>query len=496
MFISLVLCSLLFEARAGHCASCPDEETEMKKDMQKKQSSTTLAQFLADFIVGCRYEDIPVDAIQKVKHFVIDVLGCMVGASHEPQAEIIKAVLGEEGGNPQSSVFRGGFKTSVMNAALINGAQGHMFDFDDDHREGTLHPSVAVFPAVFALGEKLGVNGKELIRAFILGLEVMVRLGESFLGKSYYQGFHPTGTCGVFGAAAGCTLLMGLDPIQTKYALGLAGSFAAGSIECTGEGAWAKPLQAGHPAMGGVLAASLAAKNYRGPGTILDGVDGGLIRAFSFQDQYDYDRITDNIGEKWEMMDTSIKVHACCRFSAPAADCALDLYRQGVRANKIKDILAKAGDFTIKTLCHPPERKLRPQTHVDAQFSLPYAIAVAICRNRIGIDEFKTEVLDNPEVLSLIDKVRWEVDPEAEAMYPKAYPATVIATLNDGRVFESHVDYPKGDPENPTNLKEIIEKFHSLTEKYMEEEKRSRIIAEVERLEDMDNITGLADLLR
>jgi 2-methylcitrate dehydratase PrpD len=496
MFISLVLCSLLFEARAGHCASCPDEETEMKKDMQKKQSSTTLAQFLADFIVGCRYEDIPVDAIQKVKHFVIDVLGCMVGASHEPQAEIIKAVLGEEGGNPQSSVFRGGFKTSVMNAALINGAQGHMFDFDDDHREGTLHPSVAVFPAVFALGEKLGVNGKELIRAFILGLEVMVRLGESFLGKSYYQGFHPTGTCGVFGAAAGCTLLMGLDPIQTKYALGLAGSFAAGSIECTGEGAWAKPLQAGHPAMGGVLAASLAAKNYRGPGTILDGVDGGLIRAFSFQDQYDYDRITDNIGEKWEMMDTSIKVHACCRFSAPAADCALDLYRQGVRANKIKDILAKAGDFTIKTLCHPPERKLRPQTHVDAQFSLPYAIAVAICRNRIGIDEFKTEVLDNPEVLSLIDKVRWEVDPEAEAMYPKAYPATVIATLNDGRVFESHVDYPKGDPENPTNLKEIIEKFHSLTEKHMEEEKRSRIIAEVERLEDMDNITGLADLLR
>jgi 2-methylcitrate dehydratase PrpD len=496
MFISLVLCSLLFEARAGHRASCPDEETEMKKDMQKKQSSTTLAQFLADFIVGCRYEDIPVDAIQKVKHFVIDVLGCMVGASHEPQAEIIKAVLGEEGGNPQSSVFRGGFKTSVMNAALINGAQGHMFDFDDDHREGTLHPSVAVFPAVFALGEKLGVNGKELIRAFILGLEVMVRLGESFLGKSYYQGFHPTGTCGVFGAAAGCTLLMGLDPIQTKYALGLAGSFAAGSIECTGEGAWAKPLQAGHPAMGGVLAASLAAKNYRGPGTILDGVDGGLIRAFSFQDQYDYDRITDNIGEKWEMMDTSIKVHACCRFSAPAADCALDLYRQGVRANKIKDILAKAGDFTIKTLCHPPERKLRPQTHVDAQFSLPYAIAVAICRNRTGIDEFKTEVLDNPEVLSLIDKVRWEVDPEAEAMYPKAYPATVIATLNDGRVFESHVDYPKGDPENPTNLKEIIEKFHSLTEKYMEEEKRSRIIAEVERLEDMDNITGLADLLR
>ena len=464
--------------------------------MQKNQSSKTLAQFLADFIVECSYEDIPAEAVQKVKHFVIDVIGCMVGSSREKQAEIIKAVLAEEGGNPRSSVIGGGFKTSVMNAALINGAQGHMFDFDDDHREGTMHPSVAVFPAVFALGEKLGVSGKELIRAFILGLEVMIRLGESFLGKSYYQGFHPTGTCGVFGAAAGCALLMGLDNIRTKYAIGLAGSFAAGSIECTGEGAWAKPLQAGHPAMGGVLAASLAEKNYIGPGTILDGVDGGLIRAFSFKDQYDYSRITDNLGEKWEMMDTSIKVHACCRFSAPAADCALDLYRQGVRASEVREILVKAGDFTIKNLCHPPERKLRPQTHVDAQFSLPYAIAVSICKNRTGIDEFKTNVLNDPEVLSLIDKIRWEVDPEAEAMYPKAYPATVTAHLNDGRVFESHVDYPKGDPENPAAFPEIIDKFHSLAGKYMEEEKRNQIIEKVERLEDIENITSLADMLR
>ena len=462
----------------------------------EKERSSTIAQFLADFLVKCKYEDISDDAVEKVKHYVIDVMGCMVASSGEKQAEILKAILKEEGGNKHSSVFAGGYKTSVMNAALINGAQGHMFDFDDDHREGTMHPSVAVFPAVFALGEKLGVSGKELIRAFILGLEVMIRLGESFLGKSYYQGFHPTGTCGVFGAAAGCALLLGLDNIRTKYAIGLAGSWAAGSIECTGEGAWAKPLKAGHPAMGGVFSALMAEKGYRGPGTILDGVDGGLIRAFSFKDQYDYGRITETIGEKWEMMDTSIKVHACCRFSGPVADCALDLYKQGVRAKDVKEILAKAGDFTIKTLCHPPERKLRPQTHVDAQFSLPYAIAVAICKNKTGIAEFKTDVLNDPEVLTLIDKIRWEVDPEAEAVYPKAYPATVIATMNDDRVFEAHVDYPKGDPENPATLEEIKEKFHSLTEKYMDEDRSNEIIARVERLEEVGNIADLADLLR
>jgi 2-methylcitrate dehydratase PrpD len=454
-----------------------------------------IAEVLAEFTVRQKYEGLPKETIEKVKHYVIDVIGCIVGASQEQQARVLIEVMKKEGGNPHSSVFAHGFKTSSINAAMINGTMGHTFDFDDDHREGTMHPSVAVFPAVFALGEKLGAGGKDLMRAFILGLEVMIRLGESFLGKSYFQGFHPTGTCGVFGAAAGCALLLGLDVKQTKYALGLAGSFAAGTIECTGEGAWQKPLQAGHPAMSGVLAAFLAEKNFIGTGTIFDG-PSGVIRAFSFKDQYDYGRITENLGRKWEMMDTSIKVHACCRFSAPVVDCALDLYRQGVRAKDVKGIVAKVCNFTIQNLCYPRERKLHPVTHVDAQFSLPYAIAVAICKNRAGVDEFKKEALGDPEVLSLAERVTWELDPEAEAMYPKAYPATLVATLHDGRTFESHVDYPKGDPENPASLEDIVNKFHSLTERLFDQKKREKIIERVKKLEEVKNIAQIADLLR
>ena len=454
-----------------------------------------IAEVLAEFTVRQKYEGLPKETIEKVKHYVIDVIGCIVGASQEQQARVLIEVMKKEGGNPHSSVFAHGFKTSSINAAMINGTMGHTFDFDDDHREGTMHPSVAVFPAVFALGEKLGARGKDLMRAFILGLEVMIRLGESFLGKSYFQGFHPTGTCGVFGAAAGCALLLGLDVKQTKYALGLAGSFAAGTIECTGEGAWQKPLQAGHPAMSGVLAAFLAEKNFIGTGTIFDG-PSGVIRAFSFKDQYDYGRITENLGRKWEMMDTSIKVHACCRFSAPVVDCALDLYRQGVRAKDVKGIVAKVCNFTIQNLCYPRERKLHPVTHVDAQFSLPYAIAVAICKNRAGVDEFKKEALGDPEVLSLAERVTWELDPEAEAMYPKAYPATLVATLHDGRTFESHVDYPKGDPENPASLEDIVNKFHSLTERLFDQKKREKIIERVKKLEEVKNIAQIADLLR
>jgi 2-methylcitrate dehydratase PrpD len=463
--------------------------------MEQATEQKRLAEVIAEWLVATKYEDIPRETVEVVKGFALDVIGCIIGASREQQIKILTEVLTAEGGNARSSVFAQGFKTSMMNAALLNGTQGHAFDYDDDHREGTMHPSVAVFPAVFALGENRKVSGKEFLRSYILGLEVMIRMGESLLAKSYYQGFHPTGTCGVFGAAAASATVMGLDVLRTKYALGLAGSFSAGTQECTGEGSWQKPLQAGHPAWGGVLAATLAEKSFIGAGTVFDG-PYGLIKALSFKDQFDYTRITETLGKKWEVVDNSIKVHACCRFSGPVADCAIDLYKQGVRAKDVKKILAKVGDFTVKMLCYPEERKRKPVTHVDAQFSLPWAIAVAICKNSTGIYEFRGDVLHDQEVLDLAQKVFWEFDPEAEAMYPKAYPATVIAELNDGRTFTAHVDYPKGDPENPTTREEALEKFHTLTTRYVDEARRQKIIDTVGRLETLPDLAILADLVR
>jgi 2-methylcitrate dehydratase PrpD len=458
---------------------------------QEKQ----IAEILSEFLVGFKAKDLPTEIVSKAKEYVLDVIGCTIGASRQTQINVLDAVLKEQGGNPTSSVIAHGYKTSPIYAALMNGTMGHCFDFDDDHREGTMHPSVAVFPAVFAIGEKLEVTGEEFLRALILGLEVMIRLGESLLGKGYYQGFHPTGTCGVFGAAAACATIMNLDIKRTKYALGIAGSFSAGTQECTGEGAWQKPLQAGHPAMSGVLAASLAAKNYIGTGTVFDGPNG-IIRALSYQEQYDYTRITSGLGQKWEMKDTSIKTHACCRFSGPVADCALDLYQQGVRAKDIKKIIAKVGDFSIKMLCYPEDRKRKPVTHVDAQFSIPWVIAVAICKNKTGIDEFRGDILHDSKVLDIAQKVTWEFDPEAEAMYPKAYPATLIAELKNGKTYTAHVDYPKGDPENPVTKEEIIGKFHLLTEKSLDKERRDQIIEMINHLEDVRSLVELANLVR
>ena len=463
--------------------------------MGKMDSEKKLAEILADWIVSTRYEDLSAEVVEKVKEYIVDVTGCMVGGSREPQAVVLLDVMKTMGGNEDSSVLAHGYKTSMMNAAMTNATMGHLFDFDDDHREGTMHPTVAVYPAVLAMAEKLNSSGKDVIRALVLGLEVMIRVGESFLGKSYYQGFHPTGTCGVFGAAAGCACLLGLDAQQTTYALGLAGSFTAGTQEWSTEGSWQKPLQAGHPAMCGVMCALLAKQDFIGARTVFEGPNG-FIRAHSFQDIFDYDRITTKLGEKWEMMDTSIKVHACCRFAGPLADCALDLYQQGVRAKDVKSIVAKVCDFSIRVLCTPPEPKYRPETHVDAQFSLPWTIAVAICKNKTGPVQFTEKSLDDPEVLELAAKVTWELDPEAERVYPEYYPSTVVATLNDGREVTAHVDYPKGDPENPVSMDEIIAKFNMMTEKFMDQGKRDTFVAKVKKLEAIADIDEVVELTR
>jgi 2-methylcitrate dehydratase PrpD len=463
--------------------------------MEDVKQEKKIAEALGEFVVSQKYEALPKETIEKAKMLILDVIGCIVGASKEEQSEALLEVMKDKGGEPESTVFGCGFKTSATNAALLNGTMGHIFELDDDHRLALMHSSVVVLPAVFALGEKLKVSGKELLRAFILGSEVMIRVGESYLGKSQYKGFHTTGTCGVFGAATGCGLFLGNDATQTTYALGISGSFSAGVMKWRREGSWQKPLQAGHAAMCGILAASLGRKNFLGARSIFEEPDG-VVRLFSLDDDYDFTPMTKDLGKKWEMMDVSIKVQACCRFAATSVDCALDLYRQGVRSKDVKQLVVKANKMTITSLCYPTEVKLRPTTHVDAQQSVPYGVAVAICRNRAGVDEFRKEMLENPEVLELIDKISWEVDPAAEAAYPDRYPTTIEATLKDGRKVVSHFEYPKGDPENPATMDEVKEKFNGLTERFLDRQRREKVIEEINRLETNDNIAKIGDLLR
>lgn len=456
--------------------------------------SKTISQQIAGIGEKLRYEDLPQEVIENSKKFILDLLGNILGAKHIESSQIIVDTVKDLGGEPTSTVIGCNYKTSAPMAALANGTLGHAFDMDDDHREGTQHSSVVVFPAVLALAERYKKSGKDLLTAFIYGSEITIRLGEAFLGQTYYQGFHPTGTCGVFGAAGGAAKILGLNATQIAYALGIAGSQAAGLLEWKAQGSWTKRFQAGNPAMGGALGALMAMRNYTSPTTVWEGEDG-FIRAYSYKDIWDLNKITDQFGKRWEMADTSIKVHACCRFSAPLADCALDLYKQGVDVDQVESILAKVNKYSIKVLTIPTELKANPKTVVDAQFSLPYAIAVGMVKGKETIAEYTNESIRDPKVLELARKVTWELDPDAEAVYPKYYPCTVIVKMKDGSEYSSHVDYPKGDPENPVSWEEAVEKFRFMAGHHVGNIEMDRIIDLVARLETLETLDELIKLL-
>ncbi len=248
------------------------------------EKNLSLSQQVAEVGANLKYEDLPDLVVENSKKFILDLIGNLLASKHIESTQIMADTVMSMGGKEISTVVGFNHKTSPMLAALANGTMGHAFDMDDDHREGTQHSSVVVLPAVLAAAEAYHKSGKDVLLGFVYGSEITIRLGEAFEGQTYYQGFHPTGTCGVFGATGGVAKVMGLNYDQITNALGIAISSSAGTLEWKAQGTWTKRLQAGHPAMCGVMSAELASRGYTGPTTVWDGP--GRIPACLFLQRY------------------------------------------------------------------------------------------------------------------------------------------------------------------------------------------------------------------
>ena len=455
-----------------------------------------LSEQLADVAVNFCYEDLPDKARKHATNLFLDLLGSMIGSKNIESSKMAAELALELGGPEESTVIGYNRKVSAPNAAFANAIQSYAFDYADDHNESNCHPSVATIPVSLALGQKLHSTGKELIEAIALGNEVVCRIGSAFLGKAYYQGFHPTSICGVFGAAVSAAKLLKLDFKKIVWSLGIAGSQAAGLREWNSEGSYTKRLQAGHPAMCGLISAMLAKKGFNGPTTIFEGPDG-FLNAYSYNREYNTSYITKDLGKTWTFSTSSIKFYPCCRYSAGHLDACLQIYAEHhPDPKKIRKILIRSSKIPIKGLTLPLERKLKPQTTVDAQFSMPYQAAAALMRGVINIKTFTEESFKEPKVHELIPKVEWRIDEEFERRYPASYPCAVTVTMDDGQEFTSVVDNPKGDYRNPMTQEEIENKFISLAQiEIADKDKIRNIIGFVNDLEKTNDINKLFSLI-
>jgi 2-methylcitrate dehydratase PrpD len=455
-----------------------------------------ISERVADVVVATRFEDLPENAVTKAKELVLDSLGSMIGSRDIPSSKIATGVALELGGPAESTVVGSGKKVAAANAAFANAMQAYAFDFIDDHNESNCHPSAATIPASLALGEKLRCNGRQIIEAIALGNELVCRLGAAFLGKTYYQGFHPTSTCGMFGGTVSAGKLLKLDRQKTVWSMGIAGSMTAGLMEWKAGGSITKRLQAGHPAMCGIIAAMMAQRGYDGPSTIFEGEDG-FLNAYSFKRQHDATLITNNFGKEWEFVKSSIKVYPCCRYSGGHIDACLEIVNKYHPApENIKKIFVRSSNYTLKLLAEPVERKMKPQNMVDLQFSMPFQAAVAFVRGKVGVDEFTMESAREPLVMQLIDKTEWVEDAEFERRYPEHYSSAVTVTMEDGTEYSVVVDDPKGDWRNPVTHEDIESKFTNLVKRVTDDDERIKeIIDYVNRLENQESIEDLFPLI-
>jgi 2-methylcitrate dehydratase PrpD len=449
-----------------------------------------ITQDLAKYCHGLKFRQLPEEVVDRVKYFFLDFIGVACRGSQEDSSQSMYRFIREMGYRRQGGVIIGTKERAFhLYSALANGTSAHAIEMDDVNNEASLHPGVVIFPAALATSEMVRGAGKKFIEAVVLGYEVMIRLGRALGAQnSYKRGFHPTGTCGSFGASVVVSKIMGLKQEGMTSALGIAGSQAAGSMEYLAQGAWTKRFHPGWAALSGMVAAQLAQKGFRGPTSIIEGRDGFL---HSYSDGADESKVMEGVGSQYEILRTSVKPHACCRYMQPPIDAILKIVKENdlppEKVEKVRVGILQAGAHLI---AEPLEEKYTPKSIVDAQFSMPFGAAVAILYRKAGLGEFHLSNIRSEEVKRMMRRVECFVEPDLERTFPKQWPAEAEILMKDGKKYFTRVEYCKGDPENPLSWEEVIDKFNDLSGRSLTKERQLKIVNQVRRLE------GIRDLSR
>lgn len=452
-------------------------------------------QTFAEFAAGTTFDDLPPDVRDRAAYFFFDFIGIAARGALMESSRALRRTLDAVGAPPGAFAAIGtGVRTLAPYAALLNGTAAHSLELDDTNQEGSIHPGAAVWPAALAAAQLRGAGGRELLLGGVLGYELDIRLARALDPiKHYARGFHPTGTCGVFGATVAAGRILGLRAPELAGAIGIAGSMAAGSMEFLADGAWTKRLHAGWAAQGGLLAALMAQQGFRGPREIIAGRDG-FLRAYT--DGGRADAIVEALGAEYQILRTSIKPHSCCRYKQPPVDAILELRaRHGLGPADIRSITVGLPGVALPIIAEPSAQKRRPATPWDAQFSMPYGAAVALVKGRASLDEYTPDLLADATVRGLMDRVICVRSAEMDQQFPKRWGAVVDIETVDGRTLRARVDQPKGDPENPLSWAELEAKFRGLTAPVYTAARQTELIAAIRTLVMAPTLAPLHALL-
>ncbi|MGV1759889.1 MmgE/PrpD family protein [Rhizobium sp. A22-96] len=452
--------------------------------------SDNLTRTLAGHVCATRFDAFPSQTIHKAKLHILDTLGAAIAGSASGETGAMLEMLSLRGTAGRSPLWGLPLSADARTAALVNGVSAHAYELDDSG--GCDHSGAVVLPAVLAaLGDlDHSFSGADLLRSVLLGYEVGRRVLEAVGGYEEHNGlgWHSTGTCGAFGAAAAVGAMLNLDSEALASAMGNACSFAGGTWAFIHNGSSAKKLHAGRAAEGGLMAAYLAKRGFEGPDSVFEADRWGSFFATFGAGRGDPAALVQDFGVNWRLNRCSIKPHATCRGTHAAID-ALDLLlqRHGLTAGEIAAIEVDISRFQYG-MCGGKVVESRAQ----AQMSLPYALAARLRYGKVFLAELKEAAWSAPEIGPLLDRIAVRIDPE---MKDEDEPAITIVTA-DGARHRLIVEFPLGGPQNPLSDERLIGKYADLAGMALPAPKVDAIRDFVLGLEHQSDARGLLELLQ
>ena len=447
---------------------------------------------LSSFCAGISLDGLPPEVVNRARFLVLDLVGNIVRARHDAEStdSFVRATRAMGMGNGNFGVFGDSARYTPAGAAFLNGVLAHSLDFDDTHAAGSLHPGAPVIPAALAAGEMAGASGADVLAGIIAGYEVTCRVALALpAGDHYDRGFHPTATCGAFGAAAAAARVFGLDADGVASAMGTVLSQCAGSLQFLANGAWTKRSQVGWAAVNGLMAATLVREGFKGASEALEGKHG-FMRAYAPNPTPE--RAVQDLGTVFELMNTAVKPYPSCRYGHAGIDAALALRAANdIKPSEITAIrlgLPKSGMLLIGA---PADKKANPQNVVDGQFSGPFVISAALVTGAMGWDTYGS--LQDNTIRGLLDKVTCEFDPVIEAEFPTNMSGKLTIQAR-GQTFEHKVVVPKGEPTNFLTEDELRAKFFGLTNAILGGERAAKLAAAVLAIDTAADVAGLTRL--
>jgi 2-methylcitrate dehydratase PrpD len=442
---------------------------------------------LADFAAGLSYGDLDAAARHAAKRHILDTLGaCLAGAGQSvtATAEALLAQGSAAGSVPVPGRRR---RAEAATAAYLAGAAGHGLELDDGYRPGSVHPGCVVVPAALAAGYGQGASPKAFLTAVTAGYEVAARIAAAAQPDLRRRGFHATGACGGFGAAAAVGVLRGLGGQAMEHAFGLAASSAGGLFAFVGGGGEVKRLHAGQAARAGLLAALMAERGVAGPPGVLECPDG-FFQAFAGGAAPPEDLGPGSGG--FAITQCYIKPYACCRHFHAALDALFEILEaEDLDPASVERIEVGAYAFAAA------HGSAGWDNMATAQLSFPFVMATALHRRAVRIEDFSEAARRDPKVTADCAKIAVSVDADCEARYPRFRPAKVTLRTKDGRGFARAVDEPLGAPHNPLDDAALGEKYLGLAGPVLGAERARETLALLWRLDQQDSVVPLCNAL-